>query len=1001
MPKLGKKLKSKKIKKGFFFLVVLNFFTYQIFLPFSFYAYTARAEENTVNQEEQAQEVASQTSPEEETENPEDFWKTCDLPSEMQDYMEEEKPEDCLKIEDDCGKISECLEIEISNENEAEVENEIETEAVSGENQISGESEEDTEGKKGMENTDVSTDVLTDMGMQEGTGEDQEVCDTENSDAPCEENCTNEKTENCQEDSSEEAGQTEETETEETQQEENKINTGDAAAQSNAYNQANVNIVGENYELKVINLEGEQNGDINLYEDFSDINEENQEDDGNEEDEVGSNTIENENTAEITNNVETSANTGNNSIENEDSEKLSKEETGKTEGTQPEQKDDIENEISTGNATAITNIMNFINANFVGENWLMALINVFGTWNGNLVVPGYGTIDLAAVGNKNLVVENNNTAFIDNNVATSAISGKNTIDGASGQESSIETGDAVADSQVKNQVNTNIVGNNWFFVLVNNLGSWTGKIMGLDDDGQYYEAMRYDLETEQPQNQEPTGTLTVKNTNYAEVENDVQTSANTGENSISGSGGDIETGNATALSRIFNFINTNIVGNNWFFAMINVFGAWNGNVEQAYPDLAVSIDDGIAYAMPADEITYAVSVANTGKADAKNVQIMVALDNNLQYQGCSESSAKFSSSENTIALDVERLDAGQSLLFSISVKIKDQGGIGQIQSAIAAKTSTNEPELENNQASDTDKINNPIATAIIGEPKVQVIKNNSGANSENESDLDIRRGNSSSGSAQGGDIVHFGIYVENSKNGYTKNVKLQDTLSDQNGNELTMFEWQLGNMYPDNLLLVTYDIQINPAYKGTLNFKAKARGENLDGKEVKSGWSLDAINIFQVAYANQPDSDNPEEAAMAENQDENQPEVMGANDFKDQALPFWIWIAALASYILAIDWSLYPNGRSRFIEGLNAKKSAPFRPRRTLLIPGIYTALAVILWKNWGSIENWWFLASVAAIFLISYVEYFLPIWKKRETAISPAFYSKVRFIASKLISFF
>jgi len=40
--------------------------------------------------------------------------------------------------------------------------------------------------------------------------------------------------------------------------------------------------------------------------------------------------------------------------------------------------------ITTGNATAVGNVVNLVNTNIVGRNVLLALVNIFGTWNGNL-----------------------------------------------------------------------------------------------------------------------------------------------------------------------------------------------------------------------------------------------------------------------------------------------------------------------------------------------------------------------------------------------------------------------------------------------------------------------------------------------------------------------------------------------------------------------------------------------------------------------------------------
>jgi hypothetical protein len=73
-------------------------------------------------------------------------------------------------------------------------------------------------------------------------------------------------------------------------------------------------------------------------------------------------------TAEITNSVRMLADSGNNQI-----------------------KDTREAEINTGNSTAVANVVNIANTNIVGKNWMLAVINIFGDFNGNIA---FGRPDL-------------------------------------------------------------------------------------------------------------------------------------------------------------------------------------------------------------------------------------------------------------------------------------------------------------------------------------------------------------------------------------------------------------------------------------------------------------------------------------------------------------------------------------------------------------------------------------------------------------------------------
>ncbi|MEK7102132.1 MAG: hypothetical protein AAB912_00695, partial [Patescibacteria group bacterium] len=83
---------------------------------------------------------------------------------------------------------------------------------------------------------------------------------------------------------------------------------------------------------------------------------------------VGSTSVFNGNQAHIINNVSAEASTGGN--------------TASAGG---------DASIETGNAFAATNVVNIVNTNIIGRNWLLAVVNVFGNWAGNVA---FGRPDL-------------------------------------------------------------------------------------------------------------------------------------------------------------------------------------------------------------------------------------------------------------------------------------------------------------------------------------------------------------------------------------------------------------------------------------------------------------------------------------------------------------------------------------------------------------------------------------------------------------------------------
>lgn len=60
-------------------------------------------------------------------------------------------------------------------------------------------------------------------------------------------------------------------------------------------------------------------------------------------------------------------------------------------------------EIGTGDAYAVANVVNLINTNIVGRNWIFALFNVFGDWNGNIAF-GQSALQLTAAASPSTTV---------------------------------------------------------------------------------------------------------------------------------------------------------------------------------------------------------------------------------------------------------------------------------------------------------------------------------------------------------------------------------------------------------------------------------------------------------------------------------------------------------------------------------------------------------------------------------------------------------------------
>ena len=277
------------------------------------------------------------------------------------------------------------------------------------------------------------------------------------------------------------------------------IKTGDANASGSVLNFANNNFAGDVI-YAVVNIFGDLTGDLIISEEslkslgFGDVNLQNTK---NGTDSVNiadvDTTILDEftqvNDADIVNNLNLGATTGGNSASNN------------TDG---------DSYISTGNANVDAQVINIANANHIGGDWWIVLVNEAGNWFGKILgvdgavvgnnfaassgtgfeVASDGTINITnqdngsgstntgdvATSSTNTTYQENN-AQIANNITINANTGGNSTSRNTGGDNSIETGDANVMLNLVNFVNNNFAGGNVFLSVVNVFGTWTGDFL--------------------------------------------------------------------------------------------------------------------------------------------------------------------------------------------------------------------------------------------------------------------------------------------------------------------------------------------------------------------------------------------------------------------------------------------------------------------------------------------------------------------------------------------
>jgi hypothetical protein len=287
-------------------------------------------------------------------------------------------------------------------------------------------------------------------------------------------------------------------------------------------------------------------------------------------------------------------------------------------GTNTASDNDGDVKLTTGDANVSANVLTFANNNIAGNVWY-GVVNIFGDLVGDIILPQSvidsltcntcgGATTVANTGNGsesdnntvlNQTTNNNiyqfNDAAIDNNLILDANTGGNTGSDNDGSVA-IESGSANIDANVLNIANTNMIGGDWWLVIVNEAGNWIGQLIGAPGSN-----MAGSIGTEFVVDQ--NGAITVSNTgngdnsqnnstlnqttnnnisqtNNVQVANNLNLGANTGLNTTSDNDGHskITTGDANIVANLVNFVNNNIVGSGKVVPIvINVFGSWIGN----------------------------------------------------------------------------------------------------------------------------------------------------------------------------------------------------------------------------------------------------------------------------------------------------------------------------------------------------------------------------------------------------------------------------------------
>ena len=448
--------------------------------------------------------------------------------------------------------------------------------------------------------------------------------------------------------------------------------------------------------------------------------------------------------------------------------------------------------INTGNAYAGANVVNIANTNIIDSNYLLFAFNNFGGWDGDLIFPNadfFSSFFAPFSSAPSTQLSNVNLADVENEVETSAETGENETES---DESLIETGDALAGSNVSNIVNANLFNTSTLFVVFRIFGSWNGSVFNAPEGISWFETPSgIQIFSEGAGAFGGGGRMAVATENTTDIANQVRVFALTGENKAGSANGaaSINTGNAYAGANVLNVANTNVISSNWIVALINIFGDWNGNVSFGQPDLWVATQvEGPETLNPGSEVTFNTTVANRGDAPASNVVFNGGFE--LPFIGFNGPDYS-----EIYSREVGDLDPGETREFSYRAKVSYDLPPGD--TLIDHRLEVSASETDGNP---DDNIDTVSLLAYRSRP--------SRRNSNKPPALSVSKTNSASASVSAPGTVDYTIVVENTGGSAYESV-LYDTLADEDGNIKAENNWELGEIFPDEEITVTYTAVFN------------------------------------------------------------------------------------------------------------------------------------------------------------------------------------------------
>jgi hypothetical protein len=570
--------------------------------------------------------------------------------------------------------------------------------------------------------------------------------------------------------------------------------------------------------------------------------------------------------------------------------------------------------MTTGDAVSLANAINAVNLNLVGSNTVLTIINILADWNGNIILPNGTQLSISSLLSGGANVNSNQTGIVMASTSSSANTGDNTQLGGSNMMS---TGDAVSAANSTTFTNIVQIGDGLGYLIINNLGGWTGDLVNWDAPGsiQSLGAGSYNLVANYGDPGAGSGEgMSITSNQEAFVSTNVSSNANSGGNFQIGRITGLTTGNAISLANNFTLANFTSVGGGLFFGIINIIGKWTGSAITAYPELNISVTDNQDTVNPGGAENYFVTITNAGHAIAHGVGLNFSFPGEVIPDG----------SQNTF-WTLGDFAPGQSRTFNMMGHVSGSApeGTNLLATATGSTSDTQDLTSGNTGTDTTDVVSPPPADARTP-------------------DLHVGTWTNVGAFVYPGDTVLASVSVYNNSPYIARNVEVKGSIEGPDGAIIVPLDWNLGNIKVNGKAKISFNITLKKdAPAGIYHLFAQASGQSESGDSATSNM---ADSVFRVyAGANTTEFNIPPVSGTTNQGSGGAPEILGLNTQKSLSgiissiLPYILPSLALA-YLFIVAGRRRLNG-----EPIVSPAFAEFFKKRRAVLAGGLSILIIAI----------------------------------------------------------